>query len=248
MAVIGPDKIMTIENDNSDINGRCHLKINRAMVIDGSGGPGEVADVAIESDKIVAIGNLDNWRADQTIDARGKVLAPGFIDVHTHDDLAVLKTPDMSFKISQGVTTVIAGNCGLSLAPFEKGRGFPPPFPIIGEESDFAYPSVADYRCKLASAPASVNLALLAGHSSIRVSVMGESLQRAAIPEEISLMQSHLRSALQNGCIGMSTGLDYPPAQNSLTEEIIALASILAEFNNRIQRLNAPSQKDGNER
>ena len=234
MAVIGPDKIMTIENDNNDINGRCHLKINRAMVIDGSGGPGEVADVAIESDKIVAIGNLENWRADQTIDARGKVLAPGFIDVHTHDDLAVLKTPDMSFKISQGVTTVIAGNCGLSLAPFETGRGFPPPFPIIGEESDFAYPSVADYRRKLASAPASVNLALLAGHSSIRVSVMGESLQRAATPKEISLMQSHLRSALQDGCIGMSTGLDYPPAQDSPTDEIISLASILAEFNNRI--------------
>jgi N-acyl-D-aspartate/D-glutamate deacylase len=180
---------MTVETSSYDINGRCHLKINGAMVIDGSGEPGTITDVAIESDKITAIGNLERWRADKTIDASGKVLAPGFIDVHTHDDLAVLKSPDMSFKVSQGVTTVIAGNCGLSLAPFEKGRGFPPPFPIIGNESEFAFQTVADYRHKLEKNPAALNLALLAGHSSLRVLVMGESLQREATTDEISLIR-----------------------------------------------------------
>jgi len=225
---------MTNGIENHQANRRCHLKISGAMVIDGSGEPGVVTDVAIESDKIAAIGNLEHWRADKTIDANGKALAPGFIDVHTHDDLAALKTPDMSFKVSQGVTTVIAGNCGLSLAPFETGRGFPPPFPIIGDESEFAFPTVADYRRTLDKKPAALNLALLAGHSSIRVSIMGDSLQREASTQEIASMQAKLKTALQDGCIGMSTGLDYPPASDCATEEIIAMASVLAEFENRI--------------
>jgi N-acyl-D-amino-acid deacylase len=235
---------MTNGSENHETNRRCHLKIIGATVIDGSGEPGVIADVAIVSDKIAAIGNLEHWRADKIIEASGKVLAPGFIDVHTHDDLAVLKTPDMSFKVSQGVTTVIAGNCGLSLAPFETGRGFPPPFPIIGDESEFDYSTVADYRRTLDKKPASLNLALLAGHSSIRVSIMGDSLQREASTEEIALMQAKLRSALQDGCIGMSTGLDYPPASDCATGEIIALASILPEFENRIYATHMRDEGD----
>ncbi len=220
--------------NSGDPTGRCHLIIRGATVIDGSDEHGAITDVAVENDKIAAIGDLRHWRSDETIDASGYVLAPGFIDVHTHDDLAAIKTPDMSFKVSQGVTTVIAGNCGVSLAPFAAGRGFPAPFPIVGRESDFVYPTVAAYRKRLEEKPPSVNLALLAGHSSMRVSAMGESLQRTATAAEICAMQDALRSALHDGCIGLSTGLDYPPANDSSTDEIIAVASVLSEFKNRI--------------
>ena len=114
--------------NNCEPSGRCHLLIRNATVVDGSGSTRFNADVAVESDRIAAVGELADWHSDATIDATGQVLSPGFIDVHTHDDLAAIKTPDMTFKVSQGVTTVIAGNCGLSLAPFQAGRGFPPPF------------------------------------------------------------------------------------------------------------------------
>ena len=223
-----------ITNNTDNGAGRCHLKIINALVIDGSGKPGEKADIAVESDRIVAIGELQNWSADETIDASGYIASPGFIDVHTHDDLAVLNTRDMSFKVSQGVTSVIAGNCGLSLAPFEAGKGFPPPFPILGNESDFVFPRVADYRAKFESAPAALNLALLAGHSSMRVAVMGESLQQGASNEQIEAMREILRCALRDGCIGVSTGLDYPPAIESTTSEIVEIASVLKEFDNRV--------------
>ena len=108
---------------------RCHLIIGNANVIDGSGAEGQVADVAIEAGRIAAVGDLSNWQPDERLDASGQVLAPGCIDVHTHDDMAALKTPDMTFKISQGVTTVVAGNCGISVAPFTTEGNFPPPFP-----------------------------------------------------------------------------------------------------------------------
>ncbi|RLA15184.1 MAG: hypothetical protein DRQ59_01750 [Gammaproteobacteria bacterium] len=223
-----------ITNNTDNGAGRCHFKIINALVIDGSGKPGKKADIAVESDRIVAIGELQNWSADETIDASGYIASPGFIDVHTHDDLAALNTRDMSFKVSQGVTSVIAGNCGLSLAPFESGKGFPPPFPILGNESDFVFPRVADYRAKFESAPAALNLALLAGHSSMRVTVMGESLQQGASKKQIEAMREILRCALRDGCIGVSTGLDYPPAIESTTSEIVEIASVLKEFDNRI--------------
>lgn len=227
---------MAIDNSENagDSASRCHLKILNGLVIDGSGGPGEIADIAIESDRIAAVGQLKNWSADETIDAGGYVVAPGFIDVHTHDDLAALNSPDMSFKVSQGVTSVIAGNCGLSLAPFESGKGFPPPFPILGTEADFRFPTVGDYRRAFESSPPAVNLALLAGHSSLRVAVMGESLQQVATEQQIGVIREMLRNALRDGCIGLSTGLDYPPAIESSTAEIISIASVLKEFESRV--------------
>ncbi|MEM7207301.1 MAG: D-aminoacylase [Pseudomonadota bacterium] len=225
-------------------SGRCHLKITNALIVDGSGNPAYSGDVAVEGDSIAAVGDLRNWRADDTVDVAGCVAAPGFIDVHTHDDLAALKTPDMSYKASQGVTTVIAGNCGLSIAPFESGKGFPPPFPVIGKESEFAFPSVADYRAELKKNPPSLNLALLAGHSSIRVSVMGESLNRAASKSEIDTMQIKLRAALSEGCIGMSTGLDYMPANDAPTDEVVALARVLSEFDERIYTTHMRNESD----
>ena len=200
---------------DTEITGRCHLLFAGASVIDGSGAPAFKADVAVEGDSISAVGDLSNWRAEETVDAGHLVLSPGFIDVHTHDDLAVFRDRKMDCKVSQGVTTVIAGNCGISLAPFTPGDSFPAPFPLLGSERDYQFPSVESYRRHFDTKPGSTNLALLAGHSSLRVSCMGGKLDRAADSEEIDAMKAMLQSALAEGCIGMSTGLDYPPARSA---------------------------------
>ena len=224
--------------------GRCHLKFVNAIVIDGSGAAARQCDVAVESDRIAAVGELSDWVADETIDAGGNVLAPGFIDVHTHDDLAALKTPDMTFKVSQGVTTVVAGNCGISLAPFDATRGFPAPFPVVGQARDFRFGRVADYRSELERSPPALNLALLAGHSSMRVTTLGEDLAREATQAEIRTMTSTLREALQDGCIGLSTGLDYPPARHSTTDEVVELTTVLNEFENRVYTSHIRNEGD----
>ena len=192
----------------------CDLIITGARVIDGNGGASRFVDVAIERERIVDIGECAGWQADTLIDASGLALAPGFIDCHTHDDLAVFKTPDVAFKISQGVTTVIAGNCGISLAPLQPVGEMPPPFPLLGEPREFRFPSVKSYREALTATPGAVNLALLAGHSSLRLASMPDRLDRTADSDALAQMQQNLRLALQQGCIGMSTGLGYPPADD----------------------------------
>ncbi|MDX1489644.1 MAG: amidohydrolase family protein, partial [Acidiferrobacterales bacterium] len=95
----------------------CDVVIEGGWLIDGSGSERQRRDIAIEGERIAGVGDGRHWQAKARIDAHGRVVAPGFIDVHTHDDRAVLSSPDMTPKISQGVTTVVAGNCGVSLAP-----------------------------------------------------------------------------------------------------------------------------------
>ncbi len=190
---------------------RCDVMVEQALVIDGTGEPGRVADVAVDAGRITAVGGLAAWHAEQRIDGAGKVLAPGFIDVHTHDDVALLKTPDMRFKLSQGVTTVIAGNCGISVAPLRSTEVFPPPYPVVGDAGDFLFSTVAAYRDAFETRPAAVNVALLAGHSSLRLNAMGAAYDEPASPGSIALMSAELDLALRQGCIGLSSGLEYPP-------------------------------------
>lgn len=208
----------------------CDLIFTGARVIDGCDSESRFIDVAIDRDRITALGDCRHLQADTIIDASGLTLAPGFIDCHTHDDLAVFKSPDLPFKISQGVTTVIAGNCGFSLAPVAATNNLPPPFPLLGEAAEFCFPSIKSYRDALARAPAAVNLALLAGHSSLRLDCMAKRLDQTADQNALAQMQGNLRLALEQGCIGLSTGLDYPPAQAASTEEVVQLAGVLREF------------------
>lgn len=201
----------------------CDLLIKNATLIDGTGAPRRKADVAVSGDRIVAIGDLGHMTAIETIDAAGKVLAPGFIDAHTHDDAVLLAQPDMTPKVSQGVTTVVAGNCGISLAPLAVRRPVPQPLDLIGGTESYKYPTFAAYLDQLDATPAAVNAVFLVGHSTLRENAM-DRLDRPASEEEITAMRRSLGEALDAGAIGMSTGLFYPPARCSTTEEIIDIA------------------------
>src|SRR6266700_4539505 len=181
------------------------------MVIDGTGRARFRADVAIAGDRIAAVGEVAKSSETREIDVSGKVVAPGFVDVHTHDDRALLASPDMAAKASQGVTTVITGNCGVSLAPLALDRAPPPPLDLIGDAADYAYPRFADYLAALDRSPPALNAACLVGHSTLRVGTMPE-LDRAARPDEIAAIGERLQEALDAGAIGMSTGLYYAPA------------------------------------
>jgi N-acyl-D-amino-acid deacylase len=194
-------------------------------VIDGTGAARRRADVAISGDRIAAIGGITKAKGAREIDVAGLVVAPGFIDVHTHDDRALLAT-DMAAKASQGVTTVITGNCGISLAPLTLDRAPPPPLDLIGDAADYAYPRFADYLARLDRSPPAVNAACLVGHSTLRVATMPE-LDRPARADEIARMQQLLDAALSAGAIGLSSGLYYAPAAQAPPAEIEALAKLL---------------------
>ncbi|WP_454692674.1 N-acyl-D-amino-acid deacylase family protein [Achromobacter aloeverae] len=207
------------------------IVIKGAKVVDGLGGPPVAADIAILGERIARIGDGAQWTARETIDAGGKVAAPGFIDCHTHDDRLLLSSPLMRPKVSQGVTTVITGNCGISLAPVSvAGDAIVPPLNLIAKQRGDLFGTMREYAAALADSPAAVNSAALVGHSSLRVSAM-DRLDRPADKAEIAAMRRALDIALGHGAIGLSTGLYYPTAVHSSTEEVIGVAAPLARWN-----------------
>jgi N-acyl-D-amino-acid deacylase len=205
----------------------CDTLIRNATVLDGSGSASEVYDLAIAGGRIVEIGPSLHFEASEFIDAEGLTLAPGFIDVHTHDDCSVIHDPQMLPKLSQGVTTVIVGNCGISAAPVRL-RGQPPdPMNLLGAADAFVYPTFADYVAAIDYARPAVNVAALVGHTSLRNNHM-DRLDRSATGVEIEAMRSQLQEALDHGALGLSTGLAYLSANAASTEEVLALAQSLA--------------------
>ncbi|WP_426114276.1 N-acyl-D-amino-acid deacylase family protein [Pseudomonas sp. DSP3-2-2] len=205
------------------------LIIRDALVIDGSDTPGFRADVAIRDGRIQRIGSLDGVSASEEINAAGRVLAPGFIDVHTHDDTVVIRKPAMLPKITQGVTTVIVGNCGISAAPVTLAGDPPDPMNLLGTREAFAYPRFIDYRNAVDKARPAVNVAALIGHTALRSNHMADLL-RTASAEEISAMREQLRDSLQAGALGLSTGLAYASAFSAETDEVKQLAEELTAF------------------
>ena len=196
------------------------LLIRGGTVIDGTRAPRFDADVGIASGRIVAIGDLGGRAAKATLDATGRIVAPGFIDSHTHDDQALLSQPDMSFKVSQGVTTVVTGNCGISIAPLGPDTPLPSPLDLLDGSARARFANFADYFAELGRTPPSVNVAALVGHSTLRVMTMA-ALDRPAEPAEVEAMRALIAEALDAGAIGLSTGTFYPPAVRATTEEII---------------------------
>ena len=209
--------------------GRCDTLIRNALIIDGTGADPVAADVALTAGRIAAIGQLAGWQAEEVIDATGRVLSPGFIDVHTHDDTNVIRTPEMFPKLSQGVTTVVVGNCGISAAPVTLKGEPPDPMNLLGKSEAFHYPTFASYVEAIGAAQPSINVAALVGHTALRSNHM-DRLDRAASEQEIAGMRAQLREALEHGALGLSTGLAYGNAINAPTTEVLALAEPLAEF------------------
>ncbi|MBC7436643.1 MAG: D-aminoacylase [Bdellovibrionales bacterium] len=196
------------------------LIIRNGTVIDGTKAPRYEADVAVQDGRIVAIGDLSGHTARQTIDAGGRIVAPGFIDSHTHDDTAVLSNPGMDFKVSQGVTTVVAGNCGISAAPLRRDMDLPMPLALVETTPEARFTTFAAYLAAMRASPSSVNVAAMVGHSTLRAVVMPD-LDRPANAQEIAQMREMVEEAMQAGAIGLSTGTFYPPAAAATTEEII---------------------------
>lgn len=205
------------------------LIIRDALVIDGSDSPGYRADVAIRDGRIQRIGDLHDVSASEELNAAGRVLAPGFIDVHTHDDTVVIRQPQMLPKITQGVTTVIVGNCGISASPVSLAGDPPDPMNLLGPAAAFAYPRFINYRNAVDAAKPAVNVAALIGHTALRSNHM-DDLIRTARPEEISAMRAQLRESLADGALGLSTGLAYASAYSAETDEVKQLAEELTAF------------------
>jgi len=197
--------------------------IRNSTIVDGTGAPRFPGDVGIRSGRIERIGELSGERGTTEIDLEGRVAAPGFIDAHTHDDRLMLSVPDMAPKVSQGITTVVAGNCGISLAPMPRPIPQPvtPPLNLLDDEGGwFRFRSFAAYVAELRARPAATNCALLVGHTTLRVATV-DDLQRPASGSEIARMRTLVEEALDAGAIGVSTGLFYEPAIAAPTEEVI---------------------------
>jgi N-acyl-D-amino-acid deacylase len=185
--------------------GQVDVLIRNARVVDGSGSPPFNADIAIKDGRIAAIGKLDATEAARTIDALGRVAAPGFLDVHTHVEATVEKVPRGDNYLLDGVTTIVTGNCGASAV------------------------KLAEWFERLGKLGLGLNVSTLIGHNSVRREVMGTA-NRPAAPEEIERMQGLVAQAMRDGAVGFSTGLIYIPGTYSNTEEVVALAKAAARF------------------
>jgi N-acyl-D-aspartate/D-glutamate deacylase len=203
--------------------------ITQALVIDGTGRKGIIQDVAIRKNKIAAMGNLSDIKARMVIDGKGLVLAPGFIDVHTHDDLEVIRNPEMLAKISQGITTVIVGNCGISASPYQPKISPPDPINLLGQQDEFKFAVLTDYINKLSQQKPNVNVVALVGHTALRAQVMNDLSQPATLAEIVK-MRALLKQALAHGAKGFSTGLAYKNAQAAPSDEVESLAKELSTY------------------
>jgi N-acyl-D-amino-acid deacylase len=182
------------------------IVISNARVIDGSGGPSRITNVRIEGERIGAIGDFEPASSDTIIDAGGLVLAPGFIDIHSHHDSGLFEMPDALALVSQGVTTIVVGQDG--------GQQHP----------------LTEFFARFEGSPVSVNVASYAGHGALRSMVMGEDYRRPATAEEVERMAALLRAEMDAGALGLCTGLEYDPGSFSDTPELVDLAKVAASY------------------
>lgn len=184
---------------------RYSLVVKSGTIIDGLGGAPVQGDIGVIGGRIAFIGTIANAQAERTIDASGLVVAPGFIDVHTHTDRDIEEHPDVLNYLLQGVTTVVGGNCG-----------------------DSEYP-LAELFQKLEQQGIAINFASLVGHNTVRHLVLGDS-DKVVTPEALARMRELVEGEMRTGAVGLSTGLAYVPGRYANTEEIIELARAVAPY------------------
>lgn len=205
------------------------LLIQQARVVDGSGAPSFVADIAIRGDTIAQVGQVTVPEARLRIDGTGLTVGPGFIDLHTHSDYTLLVNPLAESKVHQGVTTEVIGNCGTSPAPLGDEA-----YPIIRARMEQQYQlevnwrTLAGYLERLADSGSAVNVVPIIGHGTVRSAVMGYA-QRQPTASELARMQALIADAMAEGAFGLSTGLVYAPGCYADTDEIVELARVVGQ-------------------
>lgn len=208
------------------------LILKNGRIVDGTGNPWYLADVAIQGGRIAAIGRIDA-EARQTIDVRRQVVAPGFIDGHCHSDLMIFDYPDSGIKLRQGVTTEVLGNCGLAPAPLvperaELLRSYVQP--VLGRrDGPWPWETVAQYLDALAGSAVAENTAAYVAHGALRIAAMGFA-NHPASADELELMKRMLEEGLAAGAIGLSIGLLYAPGSYTGKEELAELCNVLPKY------------------
>ena len=210
------------------------ILIQQGKIVTGAANPWFRGDIGIKEGRIIKIGRIKGESADQVIDARELVVCPGFIDVHSHSDFIISLLPSAESTLMQGVTTLITGNCGFSLAPttpdtnalLRKGLS---PFIPPQVHLDMPWSSFSTYLKTESTLDLAVNIGHLVGHGTIRIAVMGYE-NRAPSRRELQSMKQHVREAMQAGALGLSTGLIYPPGMFAQTSELIEIARVVREY------------------
>jgi N-acyl-D-amino-acid deacylase len=197
--------------------------IRDVLVVDGSGAPPRPGDVGVDDEgRVAEVGSVGPAAVD--VDGAGRMLAPGFVDVHTHDDGALVRDPGLGFKLSQGCTSLVIGNCGFSAFPAVPGRQ--------GRDLLGLTPSWADlrgYAEVVHGLGPACNAMALVGHNTVRALVMGND-RRPPTEAELATMAEHVRVAMAQGACGFSSGLVYQPGRYSSTDELVELARQVAPF------------------
>lgn len=205
------------------------LVVAGGRVCDGTGRPLFDADVGVREGRIARLGDLTAARAARRLDARGRVVAPGFIDVHSHSDESVLVNPRLESTLRQGVTTVVVGNCGGSSAPAVGLAAEELERDIARFDLERTWTSFGEYLEAIEARGTALNFCSLVGHGTLRQSVMGGE-RRPPTAGELAAMRAMLASCLEEGAVGLSTGLIYAPSSYADTDEIVALAEVAARY------------------
>ena len=204
--------------------------IRNGTVVDGTGRPGFLADVGIQSGRVSAIGQLQHVEATHVLDASRLIVAPGFIDIHSHSDYTLLVDPRAQSSVAQGVTTELVGNCGHGCAPIvdpELARGN-----IYGYDSrlPITWHTVAEYLDRLDQARPAVNVLTLVPNGMLRIAVSGLD-ERSPSPEQLRLIGRLLTEGLEQGAVGFSVGLEYPLERSCSADDMTQLCRIVSRYN-----------------